>query len=104
MKAALYYFGTGLTILAASILFDCSRGEKMDRGEVYHRIEEIKKKLAIRDSCIANHLDSVSHRLEATTDTATYDSVIDDLNDALYNVQDGDEIWFELDALQYDLL
>lgn len=104
MKAALYYFGTGLVILAASILFDCNRHNVPDKADVYIRVKEAKAKLVFQDSCIAAHLDSIRSRVKASSDTALYDLVIDDLDDALYHVQEGDEVFTDLDALQYDLL
>jgi len=104
MKAALAYLGLFVAVLAGSAIVDCSRIESPDKDEVYRRIEEIKTKLETQDSCVAEHLDSIRARIEATGDTALYNSVIDDLDDALYHTQEGDEAWFELDELQSELL
>lgn len=92
-----------LCALTGFIAYSCGRGS-VDNGEVYHRIEQIKSKLESQDSCVAEHLDSIRARIEATGDTTLYNSVIDDLDDALYHVQEGDEVWTDLDALQSELL
>ena len=92
-----------LCALTGFIAYSCGR-DSVDNGEVHHRIEQIKSKLESQDSCVAEHLDSIRARIEATGDTALYNSVIDDLDDALYHTQEGDEAWFELDELQSELL
>lgn len=89
--------------LTGFIAYSCGR-DSFDKGEVYHRIDEVKTKLEFQDSCVAEHLDSIRARIKASTDTALYDSVIDDLDGALYQVQDGDEVWVDLDAIQNELL
>lgn len=104
MKAAAYYLGTGLIILAVSVLLDCSRDKKPDYDDVCRRIEAIKKKLESQNSYAAEHIDSVRARILAFGDTALYDSVEDDLESALFYLQEGDEVWTELDAMQYELL
>lgn len=92
-----------LCALTGFIAYSCGR-DSFDKGDVYRMVEDIKTKLEFQDSCVAEHLDSVRARIEAGADTALYNSVIDDLEDALYQVREGDEVLVDLDDLQFELL
>lgn len=106
MKAWLAYLGLFIAVLAGSAIVDCSRRDNLDKGEVYNKVLAIEKSLNERDSCVISLLDSIRGLVPLTSDTLLYDNIIECIDEASSEMQDGDnnlEIWYELDELKSGL-
>lgn len=85
----------GIFFVALLPLIGCT-----DNTKYYSRVKEIKTGLIERDKEILDLMDSIRVRVELTTDTARYDSIMDFIDWVEFELEEDDVVRPGLEELE----
>lgn len=88
----------GIFFVALLPLIGCT-----DNTKYYSRVKEIKTGLIERDKEILDLMDSIRVRVELTTDTARYDSIMDFIDWVEFELEEDDVVRPGLEELENEL-
>lgn len=74
-----------------------------DNTKYYNQVKEIKSSLIERDKEILGLLDSIRTRVELTTDTARYDSIMEFIDWVEFELTEDDVVFPGLEELEKEL-